>query len=612
MRSPNVVLESLASKSAEQSYKYQRIYRNLYNPEFFYLAYSNIYAKEGNMTKGTDEKTIDGMSEERINKIIERLKDFSYQPKPVRRTYIPKKNGKLRPLGIPSIDDKLVQEVVRMLLTSIYEGSFHNRSHGFRPQRSCHTALYQIKKTFTAVRWFVEGDIEGFFDNIDHHTLIRILRKRIEDEKFLDLIWKFLRAGYLEKWQYNKTYSGTPQGGIISPILSNLYLNEFDNFMEGYKASFDKGNTRRTNPPYNQIKSKITFRKKRIEQLRRELDEIYEEEKMNKVLQFEQEIEQLDSEWRKYESKDPMDTTYKRIQYVRYADDFLIGIIGNKDDAQQVKEDISEFLREELKLTLSDEKTLITNSKKRAKFLGYEIAIRRDNSTKTKANGVSSRVYFLTCELFMPKDVVRKTLIDKGAIKIDKTTGEWKPIHRPALLRLDPLEILYTYNSEIRGLYNYYKLAINVCSLNTFKYPMEYSLYKTLGNKYKISIPKVKKKFWHEGSFGIKYKTKSGTKIAKLYNEGFKRNLMVSKKENTDDMPNEMIFQSRSNLIDRLKAKKCEWCSTENSPLEMHHTRKLKDLKGKKHWEKIMIARNRKTMALCIKCHDDLHAGKLD
>ena len=213
----------------------------------------------------------------------------------------------------------------------------------------------------------MEGDIEGFFDNIDHHTLIRILRKRIEDEKFLDLIWKFLRAGYLEKWKYNNTYSGTPQGGIISPILSNIYLNELDSFMEKYKSSFDKGKPEDPIHRIIKLRARLT-RNKRIKQLREELGEIYDEEKMSKIRQYEQEIEQLDTEWRKYETKDPMDTNYKRVQYVRYADDFLIGIIGSKEDAQQVKEDIANFLRKELKLTLSNEKTLITNSVKKQSF----------------------------------------------------------------------------------------------------------------------------------------------------------------------------------------------------------------------------------------------------
>ena len=245
MRNPQNVLNGLRKHASQENYVYDRIYRNLYNPEFFLQAYQNMYAKQGNMTPGTDGKTIDAMSMKRINSIIDSLKDESYQPKPSRRTYIPKKNGKMRPLGIPSVDDKLTQEVVRMILEAMYEESFANTSHGFRPNRSCHTALRHIQTAFSYCTWFVEGDIKGFFDNIDHNVMIAILRKRILDEKFLRLIRKFLKAGYMENFGHHATYSGTPQGGIISPILANIYLNQLDKFMDDYKADFDKG-TKRT------------------------------------------------------------------------------------------------------------------------------------------------------------------------------------------------------------------------------------------------------------------------------------------------------------------------------------------------------------------------------
>lgn len=153
------------------------------------------------------------------------LKNFSYQPNPARRTYIAKAGNpkKKRPLGVPSFNDKLLQEVIRMILESIYEDTFSIHSHGFRPKRSCHTALTEVQKRFKGVKWFVEGDIKGCFDNIDHHVLVDILRRRIKDEHFLGLIWKFLKAGYVEDWKYHNTYSGTPQGSIISPILANVY-----------------------------------------------------------------------------------------------------------------------------------------------------------------------------------------------------------------------------------------------------------------------------------------------------------------------------------------------------------------------------------------------------
>ena len=316
MRSPQNVLGSLSSKACNSNYQYQRLYRNLYNPDFYLLAYQRIQAKQGNMTAGTDGKTVDGMGTKRINALIARLKNYSYQPAPARRTYIPKANGKKRPPGIPSFDDKLVQEVVRMILESIYEPTFLNTSHGFRPKRSCHTALQYVQKNFTGVKWFVEGDIKGCFDHVDHHVLVNILRRRIQDEHFIGLIWKFLKAGYMEDWVYHNTYSGTPQGSIISPLLANIYLNELDMFVAQYAETFRQGEKRRINPAY---KKPLDQRRGKQEWLKRNESKITQEQKAAVMEQ----IKAIDQYLRETPYGDPMDDTYKRLVYVRYADDFL-------------------------------------------------------------------------------------------------------------------------------------------------------------------------------------------------------------------------------------------------------------------------------------------------
>ena len=215
MQKAETVLSILKQKSKQdESHRYDRIYRNLFNEDFFLRAYQKIHAKQGNMTPGTDGTTIDGFSRKQISQLIELLKWERYQPKPVRRTYIPKKNGKMRPLGIPAFADKLVQEVVRQILEAIYEPIFSDNSHGFRPNRSCHTALYQIKSTCRGTNWVIEGDITGCFDHIDHEILLKILSKKIDDGRFLELIRKFLKAGYLEFNQKYNSLSGTPQGGL--------------------------------------------------------------------------------------------------------------------------------------------------------------------------------------------------------------------------------------------------------------------------------------------------------------------------------------------------------------------------------------------------------------
>ena len=335
MRNPINVLSSLKSKAQDTNYHYERLYRNLYNTDFYLQAYQNIYAKPGNMTAGADGQTVDGMSMERIGKIIESLKNHSYHPQPARRTYIQKKNGKLRPLGIPSFDDKLVQEVVRMILEAIYEPTFSNRSHGFRPNRSCHTALMQLQRNFSGVKWFIEGDIKSFFDNIDHAVLVGILRKRIKDEYFIALIWKFLKAGYLEDWTFRRTYSGTPQGSIISPILSNIYLNELDRYMERYMETFKQKEKRDKNVPYWKVHEQVRWLKngKYKPEVWAQMDETDRKAALA-------EISVKTAQKLAMPAYDPMDSDYKRLQYVRYADDWLCGVIGSKADAEKIKADI--------------------------------------------------------------------------------------------------------------------------------------------------------------------------------------------------------------------------------------------------------------------------------
>lgn len=611
MRNPRLVLDTLSSQSKNNAkYEFHRVYRNLYNVEFYLLAYELIYAKQGNMTPGTDGKTIDGISMEKINKIIEKIKDESYQPNPVGRTYIPKKNGTKRPLGIPSFEDKLVQEVVKLILDAIFEPTFSDRSHGFRPNRSCHTALSQAKTVFNGAKWWVEGDIKGFFDNIDHHTLITLLRKRIKDEKFINLIWKFLRAGYIEDWKFNSTYSGTPQGGIISPILANIYLNELDKFMDEYKSTFDKGNFRAENKEYRSLTSKIANLKNKM---KRNWDKYTKEEK-------EQAINLRDSlikERSLLQARDQMDQNYRRLQYVRYADDFLIGVIGSKEDAEKVKKDITVFLDSKLKLELSQEKTLITHSSEKAKFLGYELAVLRtqDNvKSKKEKSKKGGRLLFHKVMLYMPQKSWADKLKELRSVNFTKD-GKWEPAHRTELINLDDLEILETYNSEIRGLYNYYKMAINVSSLNSFMYIMRYSLFKTFAAKYRTSKSRIIRKYClnqQVNKFRVTYSTKNGTKERFIYNEGFKYVADATKKADVDKITNTFIFSSRNSTVSRLLAETCEECGAQNVPLEIHHVRKLKDLKGKKLWEQKMIARKRKTMALCKNCHVALHAGKLD
>ena len=419
MRNPEYVLNSLREHSAQTNYSYDRLYRILYNQDFLLLAYQNIYANKGNMTAGTDGQTIDAMSLDRINRIIHSLKDEKYVPNPARRTYIPKKNGKMRPLGIPSIDDKLIQEAMRMILEAIYDSSFEDTSHGFRPGKSCHTALRQIQNRFTRCKWFVEGDIKGFFDNIDHNTMIAILKKRIKDEKFLRLIRKFLKAGYMEDSQYHSTYSGAVQGGIISPILANIYLDQFDKYMKEYKEKFDKGIKRQILKSYTKMGDK---RHRIVSKIFKENDEV----KRSKLLT---ELKLHDEIYHAMPRADAMDKTFRRLQYTRYADDFLIGVIGSKDDAKQIKEDIAIYLKNVLKLEMSQEKTLITIATDKARFLGYDIRARKQSNLQRKTKrGCYARNYGGHIVLEAPTELIKKKLLQLDAMEVKCTDGKeiWK------------------------------------------------------------------------------------------------------------------------------------------------------------------------------------------
>ena len=601
MRSPERVLNSLNEHSKDSSYKFERLYRILFNEELFYVAYQKIASNGGSATKGSDGRSIDEMSLARIETLIASLKDESYQPHPSRRVHIPKKNGKTRPLGIPAFEDKLVQEVVRMILEAIYEGHFETTSHGFRPKRSCHTALLHIQKTFSGAKWFIEGDIKGFFDNIDHDVLVGILRERISDDRFIRLIRKFLKAGYVEDWTFHNTYSGMPQGGIVSPILANIYLDKLDKYVKEYIRHFDMGTKRRPGKESNDLANE---RKRTVRKLKKVKDGT---EKAALVAR----LKAIEQERAAFPSGDEMDGSYRRLKYIRYADDFILGVIGSKEDALRIKEDIKSFLSESLALELSEEKTLITHTGKSAKFLGYEITVTRNNHQRRDVQGRLRRTYGKRVRLNVSMATLRDKLLEYGAMEIKLRNGKeiWKPKCRSGLIFNDDLEILDRYNRETVGFCNYYLIANNCVVLHNFRYIMEYSMYKTFAGKYRSTVRKINKKYRLNKLFTVKYEQKGVIKSRTFYKTSFKRRTTAFN-GSCDIEPYSIADVSRTNLTDRLKAEKCELCGA-TGKLIMHHVRNLKDLKGKESWKRLMSARKRKTIALCPSCHRLRHLGKV-
>ena len=601
MRSPERVLNSLNEHSKDSSYKFERLYRILFNEELFYVAYQKIASNGGSTTKGSDGRSIDEMSLARIETLIASLKDESYQPHPSRRVHIPKKNGKTRPLGIPAFEDKLVQEVVRMILEAIYEGHFETTSHGFRPKRSCHTALLHIQKTFSGAKWFIEGDIKGFFDNIDHDVLVGILRERISDDRFIRLIRKFLKAGYVEDWTFHNTYSGMPQGGIVSPILANIYLDKLDKYVKEYIRHFDMGTKRRPGKESNDLANE---RKRTVRKLKKIKDGT---EKAALVAR----LKAIEQERAAFPSGDEMEGSYRRLKYIRYADDFILGVIGSKEDALRIKEDIKSFLSESLALELSEEKTLITHTGKSAKFLGYEITVTRNNHQRRDVQGRLRRTYGKRVRLNVSMATLRDKLLEYGAMEIKLRNGKeiWKPKCRSGLIFNDDLEILDRYNRETVGFCNYYLIANNCVVLHNFRYIMEYSMYKTFAGKYRSTVRKINKKYRLNKLFTVKYEQKGVIKSRTFYKTSFKRRTTAFN-GSCDIEPYSIADVSRTNLTDRLKAEKCELCGA-TGKLIMHHVRNLKDLKGKESWKRLMSARKRKTIALCPSCHRLRHLGKV-
>jgi group II intron reverse transcriptase/maturase len=299
------------------------LHRLMRSTDLYELAYNKVSRNKGAMTPGIDGKTFDGMSLEKLADLARRVAEGSYRPRPVRRVYIPKSNGKLRPLGIPTVEDRLVQEVVRMILEAIYEPVFSKHSHGFRFGRSCHTALEEIRHNWTGAKWLIEVDVRGFFDNIDHEIMLKLIAKRVDDPKFVGLIGDMLKAGWMEDWKFERTYSGTPQGGIVSPLLANIYLHELDEYMEKMRAGFDHGVKRRANLAY-------TTHSRRIAVLRKEIDALRAGNAGGAEIRVRRmQIKAIERERRSFQSVDPMDSGFRRLRYCRYADDFLVGVIGS-------------------------------------------------------------------------------------------------------------------------------------------------------------------------------------------------------------------------------------------------------------------------------------------
>ncbi len=592
MRETDTII-GLISERGKKGLPLERLYRLLFNRNLYLEAYGKIYRNAGAMTHGVTDETPDGMSLEKIDAIIEAVRYERYEWLPARRVYIPKKNGKKRPLGMPVWSDKLVQEVIHMLLNAYYEPQFSDHSHGFRPKRGCHTALREIYLKWKGVAWFVEGDIASCFDKLSHELILNTLEEKIHDEKFIKLMRKLLDAGYMEDWTLNQTLSGVPQGGIVSPLLSNILLDKLDKFVETTLIpQHTKGKRRRENQEYQNLIGRSHYHRKKghIE-----------------------EAEEWRSKAQTLPSKMENDPDYRRLYYVRYADDFLLGLIGPKTEAEEIKQHLKDFLRDELKLELSEAKTLITHARSEAaRFLGYEVTTLHDDTKRTKPinREASGRSINGGIGLRIPKDILEE--------KCKRYMKGKKVMHRVELENDSDYSIVMEYQLEYRGIANYYQFAYNMHALQRLKWVMETSLTKTLAHKLKVTVTKVYEKYGTKLKVGDKEYRGLQVRILREDKPPLVATwggipLIWNIKATLEDDPPK-IYGGRTELVQRLLADFCELCGSDKD-VESHHVqamRKLHEYPGrpKPEWVKRMIAMKRKTLILCKRCHEAIEHGQ--
>lgn len=564
------------------------VYRQLYNPELYLLAYSKLARNAGSMTPGIVAETVDGMSVRKVEAIIAALRYERYRWSPVKRVYIDKPcSSQQRPLGMPTWSDKLLQEVIRLILEAYYEPRFSNHSHGFRPQRGCHTALSRIYHGWKGTTWFIEGDISRCFDSLDHAVLMAVLQENMHDNRFLQLIRTLLDAGYVDNWTYSRTLSGTPQGGIVSPILANIYLDRLDTFVEReLLPEYTRGAVRRRCPEYLALCHRVT----RLRQHGATT-----------------EAAKLAQQLRHLPAMDPNDPQYRRLRYVRYADDFLLGFAGPRSEAECIRDRIGAFLRDELRLELSPTKTVITHgATQAARFLGYDITVLSSAAKHSKAG------QRLTGQigLRVPAEVIKA--------KCQPYMRHGKPAHCAWHIHDSVFSIIAHYDSVYRGIAEYYRLAYNMHSLNKLRWVMQVSLTETLACKLRISTAEVYRRY--RATIATPHGPRRVLEVH-VPRDG-KRPLVARwggvslrwrRKAVLYDAPQPVRNTARTELLERLLADRCELCgSTDN--VQVHHVRHLRDLARpgritKTPWERRMIARRRRTLVVCHPCHWDIHRG---
>jgi len=580
------------------------LYRFLFKDTMYAIAYETLKSNAGNMTAGSDGSTIDGFSAGSITKLINSMKDESFQFAPARRVEIPKANGKKRQLGIAPPRDKIVQEIIKIILEAIYEPTFSDKSHGFRSGRGCHTALKAFRLNWSGVNWIIEGDIKGFFDNISHNILIEKLRERIADERFLNLIRKALNAGYLEYGRLKNTIIGTPQGSVVSPILANIYLDGFDKFVENVISETEVGTIKKIHPEKNRLSRKYL----KLHKKAAATEDLVEKAGLTAQAAIA----------KKESALAPMilnDGSYVRMKYIRYADDWIIGINGPRVLDEDIRQKCADYLSDVLDLELSFEKTHIRHAKtETAKFLGTDLRIGNTGEGKkanfTSKNGIKYQksVTGWTPYMKAPIGNLVRNLANKGFCDLDGN-----PLSKASWSLLDDIQIVDLFGSIWRGLHNYYSFVDNRSNMNRIQFILLHSAAKTLADKHRSSVRKMFKK--HGKWLEIKVYN-SESKVIRTLNFPYEKSLNRNPKDFkvNNDLANgggKMNFYIRLRTRSKLFSPCCICGETEN--IEMHHVKHIRKIGEKvKGFTLVMARLNRKQIPVCRECHNKIHSGKYD
>lgn len=586
-------LHKLAKQNPSK--RFNHLWESLTDPRWLAQAWEEIRRNKGSQTTGVDSTTAVDVDLDLIHKLAQQLKNGTYRPTPVRRVQIPKANGKTRPLGIPTIKDRIVQQGLKMLLEPIFEADFYNCSHGFRQGRSTITALRDVATAYISTSWIIEGDIEGCFDNIPHGKLLKEIERRVADEKVLSLIRYFLKAGYMEDWKYHKTYSGTPQGGVLSPLLANIFLHQLDRYLmvevEANQTQSKQRQNSRRSPEYQRLDYKITILRRKLREGNGNRETIKEIKKLER--------QRKSTPYFAKDKKHP-----GKVWYARYADDFVILVAGNKEETETIKSRVKEKLTD-IGLNLSDEKTKLTHWRHYVRFLGYDIR------GKQRAKGIGTKAV-----INIPNDRVHKI---KAEMK--KISGYY---HIPEIDVMTQLSAMY------RGWCNYYRYARSPQSV--FSELARYTWWRYahfLARKQKSSIKamiiretKAKRLGEYKKGRGKRntFQTYVGkrTLILDIFPpKTIKVRAISNKQEWTVDLKplTPMNWLSGRSLATRLEALErangiCERCQ-ERPVVHVHHT---VPLRGKTFLARVKSDHDQQytAKALCKECHLEVHGGSFN